>query len=381
MGAKEHTVVLPALLLFTDYWWNPPFSLRGIRGNLKLYLPMALGAVGGLIFFWPLITRATTAGFALRDFTWYQYCFTQCRALWVYIGLFLLPVNLTADWDFPISKTILDHGSIFGFIGLAALAAAAWHYRRRFPLAAYGFFVFLLLMAPTSSILPIRDPVAERRLYLPMIGLLLILVDFAGRLKVSVRALAATCGVLMLAAALSAHARAQVWSTPVALWEDTARKSPLKARAHFQLGSAYYDEGRYDLAAAEFERTSQLQPLNHDLLVDWALACDGLNQPELALAKLHQAAAMEATAQVYTQIALVHAKRSQWNEALDALATAEKLDPNFALTYAYRGKIHIKTNQPAQAIQDLERALALDPNFPDARQDLAVARALAGAAH
>ena len=32
-------------------------------------------------------------------------------------------------------------------------------------------------MAPTSSILPIKDPIAERRMYFSMLGLLLIVVD------------------------------------------------------------------------------------------------------------------------------------------------------------------------------------------------------------
>src|SRR5207248_397112 len=28
--SKEHIIVLPALLLLTDFWWNPGFSLKGI---------------------------------------------------------------------------------------------------------------------------------------------------------------------------------------------------------------------------------------------------------------------------------------------------------------------------------------------------------------
>ena len=64
-------------------------------------------------------------------FTWYQYFFTQCRALLVYIGMFLLPVHLTVDWDFPISKTILDRGAIVGLMVLLSLVAAAW----RLPIA------------------------------------------------------------------------------------------------------------------------------------------------------------------------------------------------------------------------------------------------------
>jgi hypothetical protein len=171
--SKEHTVVLPALLLLTDFWWNPGFSLQGIKANWKIYAFMAIGAVFGVAFYWNLITTAKTAGFGLKDFTWYQYFFTQCRALFVYVREFLFPAWLTADWDFPASKTILDQGAIIGLAALISLAVLAWINRKRYPLPAFGYFVYLLLMAPTSSILPIQDTIAERRLYLGMLGLLL----------------------------------------------------------------------------------------------------------------------------------------------------------------------------------------------------------------
>ena len=368
--AKEHTIALAALLLLTDYWWNPGFSPRGIRANWRLYLPVLLGAGAGAVYFRDLIMRASTAGFGLKDFTWYQYFFTQCRALWVYVGLFVLPVNLTADWAFPISKTIVDRGAIFGLAALVGVAAAAWHYRRRFPLAAYGFFVYLVLMAPTSSIMPIKDAIAERRIYFSMLGLLLVVVDMASRFRVERKTLAAACLVVALLAAAGTHARAGVWADAVTLWEDTSAKSPQNWRAHFQLGNAYYNQGRCDLAAAEFEKTAQLHEAGYDLLLDWGLAYDCLKQPDQALAKLRQSAMMKPTAHVYTQIAKVHAEQSRWTEALEALATAEKLDPRNPDIYAYRGKVHMLTNQVLEAVKDYQRALAIDPTLEDARQDL-----------
>jgi len=374
--SKEHTIVLPALLLATDYWWNPGFSLAGIRANWRLYAPTALGALAGVAMFWKLIIASPSAGFSLKDFTWYQYFFTQCRALFVYLGTFLLPVNLNADWDYPISRTILDRGAIFGLIALAALSALAWRYRRRFRLASYGWFVFLLLMVPTSSIIPIRDALAERRLYLSMPGLLLIAVDFLGRWKVERKALAAACLVVALLAAGATHARAAVWVSPLDLWQDTVQKSPGKSRVHFQLGMAYFDNGRPDLAVAEYEKTAQIEPADYGLLVDWALALDKLNQPDQALAKLRQAAALKPTAHVHTQIALIYAERAQWKPALEALDTAEKVDPNFAMIYVYRGNIRLKQTppDPCAAIAEYRRALALDSTLAEAQRNLQLAQ-------
>jgi len=375
MLTKQHAIVLPALLLLTDYWWNPGFSFKGIRGNWKLYATMGAGAIGGVAVYWQLIVSSPSAGFSLKAFTWYQYFFTECRALFVYIGQFLLPVHLTVDWDFPISRTILDHGAIVGLAALAGLIAAAWHFRRRFPLATYGFLAYLLLMAPTSSILPIADPIADRRLYLSMIGLLLMVVDAAARLRVEGKKLAAACGAVLLAAAWATHAHAAVWADPVALWRDTAQKSPQKRRVHFQLASAYYDAGRCDQAVAEYQKTAELETPNYDLLVDWALAYDCLNQPDEAVAKLRQAALLDSTAHVYSQIGMVYAKRARWAEAMEALDTAQKIDPGYAMTYYYKGGVHLSQNQAQEAVEDYRRAVQLDPTYKPSLEGLANAEA------
>ena len=376
---KEQAVALPALFVLTDFWWNPQTPLRSVRANWRLYAILALGAAGAAALFWKLIVGAgagSSAGFAIKDFTWYQYLFTQFRAIFAYVFNFLLPVNLNVDWDFPISRGIFEYGAIFGLAALLALAAAAWRYRRAFPLAGYGYFVFLVLLSPTSSILPIKDPIADRRMYLPILGLILIAIDLLRRLKVERKLLALGAAALMVATALATHARAEVWSDPILLWQDSALKSPNKVRAHFQLAFAYYEQGHFDLAVAEFQRTAELKPPTADLLYDWGLAYDALHQPELALAKLRQSAVLEATAQVFTQIAKVDAGQQRWAEALDALSTAEKLDPKFAITYVFRGKIYLNTNRAAEAAEQYQLALAIDPKVQDGQHDLAIAQSM-----
>jgi len=372
LTAKEDTIALPALLLLTDFWWSPG-GWEGIRRNWKIYAPMALASVAGMAFFWNLITHASTAGFGLKEFTWYQYFFTQWRAIFVYLGMFLWPANLTLDWDFPISHTVLEHGAIFWLAILLALVAGAWIFRRRYPLAAYGFLAFLILLAPTSSILPIKDPVAERRMYFAMLGLLLIVVDVLARVKVDRNALAAGGLAVLFALAYVTHARAELWKDEVAIWEDTARKSPGAWRPHDQLAFAYFKTGHFDQALQEYGKTAELHPADADLLLDWGLTYSNLNQLPQALEKLQQSAVLHPTAHVYSQIGMVYGKLEKWPEALSALAAAEKLDPNFPDTYVYLGVVHSKTNQLLNAVQDFQRALALDPQNSRAQQFLRVA--------
>src|SRR5579884_1386739 len=130
--SKEHAVVFPVVLLVTDWFWNP----GGIRRNWKLYVPLAIMAAAGGAYVVRVLATATTAGFNVRGVTWYQYFFTQCRAICEYLRLFIFPFGLNLDRDFPISRSILDYGAIVFLIVLAGITAAAWFYRKRFRLAA-----------------------------------------------------------------------------------------------------------------------------------------------------------------------------------------------------------------------------------------------------
>ena len=362
MLTKENTVVLPALLLLTDYFWNPGFSFEGIKRNWRLYAPMAVGGLIGLVAVFRVLGGADSAGFQTKFFTWYEYLFTQFRVFFTYLRLFIFPIGQTVDYDIPVSHSLLDHGAIVGLVGILMLIGAAVYFHRRYPLAAYGFLIFAIILAPTSSIIPIKDPISERRIYLPMIGLLLIAIDAIRRLKIGRQALAASLGAVLLLAGIATYQRNIVWSGAVPLWEDAVKKSPRKARAHFQLAYAYYNENRCQEAEQGYQKVAELEKPDYRLLLDWALADNCLNKHEAALQKFQQAAALEKTAHVYTQIAMMHAKMGKTEEAFQALATAQALDPSFDVTYLYRGQLLAGMNNLPAAEQEYRRALAANPN-------------------
>ena len=58
---KEQAVVLPALFVLTDIWWNPDPPLRAVRANWRLYVVLAAGAAAGVALFWRLILGAARA--------------------------------------------------------------------------------------------------------------------------------------------------------------------------------------------------------------------------------------------------------------------------------------------------------------------------------
>ena len=60
---KEHTVMLPALVLLTDYYWKR----GGLRKNAILYGMIALAGAGGAAFVLRTLRYADTAGFRVKD--------------------------------------------------------------------------------------------------------------------------------------------------------------------------------------------------------------------------------------------------------------------------------------------------------------------------
>jgi tetratricopeptide (TPR) repeat protein len=242
-------------------------------------------------------------------------------------------------------------------------------YRKRWPLAAFGVFVFVLLIAPTSSFIPISDVSAERRMYLPFLGLLLICLEFLRRLKLS-QAAWTGAAVITICAVLT-YQRNAVWATPLSLWQDAATKSPRKLRPRFQLASALYESGSCQASAETFEAASRLEQPGYDLFVDWGLALDCAGKPQDAVVKMQQASMMERSAHIQSQIGMLYAKQKMWPEALAALAQAEKIDPSFEMTYVYRGGIFEVAGDKAAAAAQYQRALKLNPLNSIARDALA----------
>jgi protein O-mannosyl-transferase len=364
ISTKEHTLTLGALLLLADYYWR----LGGLRKNGLLYGILAAAGAAGAFVIWRELKDAPTVGLNVPGLTPATYFFTQCRVIWTYVRMFFLPFGQNVDPDVAISHNLLEHGAIVGLAALVALLAAAWLYRKRWPLAAFGIFTFLLLLAPTSSFVPIVDVSAERRMCLPFLGLVLVCLEFLRRLKI---AQAAWTGAAILAVCcVLTYQRNAVWANPVALWQDAADKSPQKWRPHFQLASALYESGSCAEAARNFEAASRLERPAFDLLLDWGLALDCSGDWQNALVRLQQSAALQHSAHVESQIGMVYAKHNKFQEALAALDQAQALDPNFEMSYVYRGNIFEATGDKAAAAAQYQHALALNPLNSAARDAL-----------
>jgi tetratricopeptide (TPR) repeat protein len=283
-------------------------------------------------------------------------------------------VGQNVDPDIAVSPGLADASAIVGLVAIAALLGAAWWMRRRARLAAFGMLTFALLLAPTSSFVPILDVFAERRAYLPMIGFCLVALELLRRWRVP----ALACVAVLALFGYATFARSAVWSSETALWRDAVAGSPEKYRPRFQLAYAEAVDGKCAEASNEYARAEKLihMPTMPDvtLYVDWALALDCEGKANEAAEKLAQASRIEDSAAVRSSAGMMQAKLGNLASALEELERAQALDPSFAMTYVYRGNVYVLQGKPEAAQVEFRRALALDPNNAAALQGLAAAR-------
>ena len=208
-------------------------------------------------------------------------------------------------------------------------------------------------------------------MYLPFIGLLFITVEFLRRWKASRNTFIGVLALVLVIEGALTYQRNLLWGSAIDMWKDTVSKSPQKLRPRFQLAQAYFQAAACADSVDEFGKAATLEPPSWDLLLDWGLAYDCAGNPQQAVAKFQQAAAQQPNGQTYSQVGMVYGKMGKYPEALDALATAERLEPGFAMTYYYLGNIHAIQGNQAQAREDYQHVLALDPHNAPATEALA----------
>jgi tetratricopeptide (TPR) repeat protein len=365
LSTKEHTLMLPALILLTDYFIDP----RPMRENIRVYSFFGVAAAAGALAVMAVLRNSNSAGFSVAGMNPTSYALTQCRVIWTYVRMFFLPYGQNLDHDIPMSHTPLEHGAIFGLLALLAAVGAAWVYRKSWPLASYGFLVFLLLLAPTSTVIPILDVIAEHRLYLPFIGLTLICLDVLRRVPAAQATWA--CIAALAVCSVLTFQRSTIWGDPILLWSDAASKSPRKMRPNFQLAFAYSQKQQCIQAEEYYQIAAGIQTPSDRLLIDWAMNFDCLGRYQQGIDKLRQADAQAPSASTKASMAILYGAMGKWPEALAALDAAEKADPNYPYTYAYRGDYHEVQGDLAAAAAEYRRAIAVAPWLQKAKDGLA----------
>ena len=259
-------------------------------------------------------------------------------AILQYLGKIIFPFDLST---YPV---MADLKLVYGFAAILVLAAGFLVSRQKrnrviiFGAAWFLFFLGFSLIRVTE--LPYLE-VLEHRAYLPMIGILLIILEFDffqkdWRLS---RPRMATVAVLVLGLGLLNVAHARAFRGGLAYWRQAVRTSPSSPFSHKQLGAMLHAAGNN----AEAEREYKI-----------AIA----QGPEKTL--------------VYNNAGLLYATMGRAREAEIMYRLEIASNPEYHLAHMNLGNLYWEQNKTPEAVREWQEALRLNPNFFPVYRNLAI---------
>lgn len=180
-------------------------------------------------------------------------------AFFIYIGKAILP------FDLSIIPTIEDSAVIYGIASvLIVISGLYFSKKRRYNFILLGLVWFLSFTAP-AFIRPVSAVSAifpESRIYLPILGIFIILGEIDAVKKITfenTRALFSVLAItgLLFCMSISYSGRFQ---NAVEFWEYAAKRSPHSALAQANLGCIYDMQLRPDEAEDRFKKALALNP-------------------------------------------------------------------------------------------------------------------------
>jgi tetratricopeptide (TPR) repeat protein len=225
-------------------------------------------------------------------------------------------------------------------------------------------------LAPTSSIIPIADPLVERRMYLPLVGLILVGCELSRHIRLSAAASTALATLAALLLTGFCYARNQEWSRPEELMAVAAQQSTHNLRPYINLTETLVHEHHCEPAIPYLQRADQLFPKNYELEVAWGWALECIGRYDEALARLQEAARLIPNSRAYEWIGLLYGEMRRSDEAGVALHKAIELDPTSVSAHEALGLWYESIHDYAAAAAEHARSVALDPNDRNAQAAL-----------
>ncbi len=387
MGSKAVMVTAPVVVLLYDRVFLSSSFRESLRRRWGLYVGLvatwtvlaACGIVKGVLN--PPPNATATVGFGYAGVAPLEYALTQLGVLVHYLRLAFWPHPLCLDYDWPVASTT---GAIVlpGALIVVLLGGTLWALAHK-PWLGFAGAWFFLILAPTSSFIPIKDLAFEHRMYLSLAAVIVVtvvavdwLLRLPGRRPVSRPVLLSAARVALIIVVAGALGLRTAWRnkdyrTRVGMWQNVVTQRPTNARAYCNLGVALTDTGQLQEAVEACARSVELDPgfANGHYRLGQVLKRTGAI-PD-AMAAFRQALRLDpGYADAHYDLGNTLFEQGETQAAAEEYQSALRVDPRYVNARVNLGNTYRKMGRSDQAVEEYRAALELVPTFADARYNL-----------
>lgn len=388
-ASKEAMVGTIAIIPFFDRAFLSNSIKDLVKSRKFYYATLALLLVTPVIILGPNII--SNAFFSLKDIGPIEYFYTQCEVVIYYILLSFFPLRLCFDYSAPY--VVLFSNALPYFIPLCLLFISSIYLFFKKPVFGFWALFFFVTLAPRSSFAPRPDAVVEHRMYLPILGIIVLTVLFCCWIyllviqKLSekanlVRIIFSTFTVtLIISLMVLSFMRNRVYQNEFDLWYDTVQKRPKNPRAHNYLGIEYNKKSDFQKAEKHFREAIKINPeydLAHNNLGNMLAIRKDLDNAikhyELSLRYRVKRKGDEIRLRTYKNLARVYFKKNNFLKAKENFLIVVRDKPNDFEANFYLGIISLISGKKQDALNFFK--ISSDNNSSNVNVDFKIAKIL-----
>jgi tetratricopeptide (TPR) repeat protein len=377
--SKPILVTAPFLLLLLDFW--PLQRFPPVSPNSAWFLQLVREKVP----FFALALLSSLVTYAVQA---HMHAVTIALPLWPrflnaivsylkYLGMTLWPAELAVfyphpDTRWPVSEQWPIWAVALAFAGLAALSAAAFVNRKRFPWLFMGWFWYFGMLVPVIGIVQVGgQALADRYTYIPLIGVFICIAWGAAEILKKRRhgsaALAMLAAVVVLGSAVLSHAQTRLWKNDFTLFGHALAVTKNNAVAHCHLGSKYGERGEYEKAMAHFRQAITAAPALPDGYFGLGYTFELQGKREEALEQYGVALRLKPwDGWIHLHMGVVLSQLGKKEQAMAHYLEAVRLNPDSPEGRFTLGQAFAEKNELAAAATHLAEAVRLSPGNREA---------------
>jgi tetratricopeptide (TPR) repeat protein len=369
MQTKEVMVTAPLVVLLYDRTFLAGSFAAALRSRGTLYAGLAATWLLLLLRFDSSTVSGDSAwaGFGLPELSAAEYARSQPGVILHYLRLCFWPHPMVLDYGWPVADefgAILWSTALLAALGLATL----WALWRVPPLGFLGVCFFLVL-APTSSVMPIVDLAFEHRMYLPLAAVVVagVVALDAALARASAPAWVGGALLIAIAAPLSAATvlRNQDYRNAEAMWRTVVDRAPDNPRGQMNLGVALSELDRYEEALVFLDTAIALDPDNAEAHGNLGVALGTLGQIDAAEAHLRRALEILPTyVDAHRNYGQLLQQRGDLEASLYHVRAAVRYGPSDAFAHLNLANVLLRIGRGDEALRHFREATRLDPYSP-----------------
>jgi Flp pilus assembly protein TadD len=341
--SKEMAITLPLLIFFFDYLIG---SCRAFTNRiLRFYLGYIIVTIFYLLVRFRWFHNPVESGVSYsQENLWFNFL-TMSKVAASYIKLLFFPMNLNADYIVPVATSPWDMSFILSLlliISIAVIGCRLFFHSKFLFFSLLWFFVALL---PVLNIVPIGNIMAERYLYIPVIGFCIMGSYFITHMRalrlhpfhISVWVLTFS---ILFGFVWQTSSRSRDWRDEFTLWSKTIEREPNSYKAHSSLGILLIKRGQEEEGISELRTSLSMNPSYPD---------------------------------AHNNMGTLYEQKGMYDDAAKEYRYALRLNPNLSEAHYNLGNTYLKTSNYAKAVAEYKLYLSGKGDHPTVLYNLGVA--------